>query len=65
MSVSQICDANPHNKVIFTSHEGLVTRNGQTLARYRRSGGLYVAEMQVTEAVNGKPAGFRRQGANA
>ena len=62
MSVSQICDANPGNKVIFNSAEGIVTRSGQVLARYKRSGGLYVAEMQVSEAINGRPAGFRGPG---
>jgi hypothetical protein len=65
MSVSQICDANASNKVIFNSAEGVVVRNGQVLARYKRSGGLYVADMQVSEAINGRPAGFRGQGTKA
>ncbi len=47
MSVSQICDAHSDNKVIFTAAEGIVVRNGQILARYPRSGGLYVAEETV------------------
>jgi len=59
MSVSQICDAHSDNRVIFSASEGIVMRNGTVLARYPRSGGLYVAEMEIDDA---KPAGFRGQG---
>jgi hypothetical protein len=59
MSVSQICDAHSDNRVIFSASEGIVMRKGVVLARYPRSGGLYVAEMEIDDA---KPAGFRGQG---
>ena len=62
MSVSQICDAHSDNRVIFTAAEGIVVRNGQILARYPRSGGLYVAEMEIDDVGTTKPAGFPGQG---
>jgi len=60
MSVSQICDAHLENEVRFNAKEGVVVRNGRVLARYPRSGGLYVAELEVSDA--SQPADFRRQG---
>ena len=60
MSVSQICDAHSENEVRFNAKEGVVMRNGRVLTRYPRSGGLYVAELEVSEA--SQPADFRRQG---
>ncbi len=62
MSVSQICDAHSDNKAVFTASEGIVVRNGTILARYPRRGGLYVAEMEINNALGDKPACFRGQG---
>ena len=62
MSVSQICDAHPENRVVFNAKEGLVMRGNSVLVRYPRCGGLYVAELEMSEAVAAKPAGFRGQG---
>ena len=62
MSVSQICDAHSDNQVIFTAAEGVVMRNDRVLARYPRSGGLYVAEMELDSVGGARPAGFPGQG---
>jgi len=62
MSVSQICDAHTDNRVVFTAAEGLVMRGDQVLARYPRSGGLYVAEMELDSVGGARPAGFPGQG---
>ena len=62
MSVSQICDAHPHNRVVCNEQEGVVMRGNTVMARYPRCGGLYVAELQMAEASVVKPAGFRGPG---
>jgi hypothetical protein len=64
MSVSQICDANPDNQVIFTAKEGVVKRGDTILARYPRCGGLYVAELEMNDASTGRPTGFPGPGIN-
>jgi hypothetical protein len=64
MSVSQICDANPDNQVIFTAKEGVVKRGGTILARYPRCGDLYVAELEMNDASTGRPTGFPGPGIN-
>ncbi len=55
-SVSQICDAGCEVK--FNKSEGLVLKDGRTLARFPRQGGLYVltTTLQSPEAHLAKPA---------
>jgi len=63
-SVSQICDAGCEVK--FNKNEGLVQKDGRTLARFPRKGGLYVltTTMRSPDAHLAKPAeaGFAGQG---
>ena len=60
-SVSRLCD---HGcSVTFDANEGRVTKKGQLLARFKRSGGLYVADLGMDETP--APAVFAGQGGKA
>jgi hypothetical protein len=61
-SVGKICDSGA--EVTFTSALALVKdKKGKVLARFKREGGLYLADLEVTDQ-GGQP-GFTRQGAGA
>ena len=58
-SVSKLCDAG--YGVSFTKQEGIVSKDGKTIHRFHREGGLYVAEMLIGD--DGQDLPFGRQGA--
>ena len=64
-SVSRICDNGC--EVSFNSDRGIVTKSGREVARFNRSGGLYVATLNVQEpSRKGEPGmPFGRQGSKA
>jgi hypothetical protein len=60
-SVSKMCDEGC--EVHFTATEGIVTKQGKVVAKFVREGGLYVVEMEITDAVDPvSPAPVGRQG---
>ena len=60
-SVSKMCDEGC--VVTFTATEGIVTKDGQVVARFAREGGLYVAEMKILGRADApRPSPFTRQG---
>ena len=60
-SVSKMCDEGC--VVTFTATEGIVTKDGQVVARFAREGGLYVAEMKILGRADApRPSPFIRQG---
>jgi len=61
MAGSAICDEG--NEVLMNSREAIVRREDtkKVVAKFKREGGLYVAEMDVIS--DGSPAPFTRQGA--
>ena len=67
MSVSRICDQG--NEVTVNSKEAVVKRDGKVVTRFKREGGLYVAELAMMppgKDTAPKPeAGFGRQGNHA
>jgi hypothetical protein len=59
-SVSRLCDHGA--KVIFDKNEGRVVRNGKVVSRFPRKGGLYVADLDLSET---PAADFAGQGSKA
>ncbi len=60
-SVSKMCDEGC--VVTFTESEGTVTKDGETVARFIREGGLYVAEMEIMgSTADAAPAPFTGRG---
>ena len=62
-SVSKICDEGC--VVTFDATEGVVTKDGKVITRFKREGGLYVVEMLIEDAPgkSGETSPFARQGA--
>ena len=60
-SVSKMCDEGC--VVTFSATEGLVTKDGQVVARFAREGGLYVAEMEIVgSTADAAPSPFTGRG---
>jgi hypothetical protein len=63
-SVSKICDSSPGVEVTFNAAEAFVKdKQGRTVAKFRRQGGLYLADLEFTD--QGTQPGFTRQGVKA
>jgi len=59
-SVGKICDSGAEVK--FTGKKAEVTYNGDILAVFNRDGGLYLADLEVTDQLMGAASDFPRQG---
>ena len=58
-SVSKMCDSGA--SVTFTRNDAIVKdKNSKVVAKFKREGGLYVAELEFTD--EGTASGFTRQG---
>ena len=64
-SVSKICDSNPGVEVTFNSRAAQVKdKNGKIVAKFKRQGGLYLADLEFTDQTDSQP-GFTRPGVGA
>ena len=60
-SVSKMCDEGC--VVTFSATEGIVSKDGQVVARFAREGGLYVAEMEIVgSTADAAPSPFTGRG---